>query len=125
MRSSDWSSDGCSSDLVFRTEMVQLNTKKKPFDDQRVRQALNYAVNKDALIQGVLRGNGTPAVSSLPVMAYHNDDLKPYPLDIEKAKALLAEAGYPDGFTTSLLVPSRSEERRVGTESVSTCRSRW
>lgn len=91
---------------VLRIELVQLNTKKKPFDDQRVRQALNYAVNKDALIQGVLRGNGTPAVSSLPVMAYHNDDLKPYPLDIEKAKALLAEAGYPDGFTTSLLVPS-------------------
>src|SRR3546814_11556511 len=75
MRSSDWSSDGCSSDLVFRTEMVQLNTKKKPFDDQRVRQALNYAVDKDALIQGVLRGNGTPAVSSLPAMAYHNADL--------------------------------------------------
>ncbi len=91
---------------VLRIELVQLNTKKKPFDDQRVRQALNYAVNKDALIQGVLRGNGTPAVSSIPVMAYHNTDLKPYPLDIEKAKALLAEAGYADGFKTSLLVPS-------------------
>src|SRR3546814_1538945 len=111
MRSSDWSSDGCSSDLVFRTEMVQLNTKKKPFDDQRVRQALNYAVDKEALIQGVLRGNGTPAVSSLPVMAYHNADLKPYPLDIEKAKALLAEEGYPDGFTTSQIGRATCRER--------------
>jgi peptide/nickel transport system substrate-binding protein len=113
---------------VFRTEMVQLNTKKKPFDDQRVRQALNYAVDKDALIQGVLRGNGTPAVSSLPVMAYHNTDLTPYPLDLEKAKSLLAEAGYADGFKASLLVPSgdvtyrqvatalQSDLRKIGVE---------
>jgi peptide/nickel transport system substrate-binding protein len=91
---------------VFRIELVQLNTKKKPFDDQRVRQALNYAVDKDAIIHGVLRGNGTPAVSSLPVMAYHNTDLKPYPVDREKAKSLLADAGYPNGFKATLLVPS-------------------
>jgi peptide/nickel transport system substrate-binding protein len=91
---------------VFRVELVQLNTKKKPFDDQRVRQALNYAVDKDAIVRGVLRGNGTVAVSSLPVMAYHNTELKPYSADLEKAKGLLAEAGYADGFKTSLLVPS-------------------
>lgn len=91
---------------VFRIELVQLNTTKKPFDDQKVRQALNYAVNKEALVSGVLRGNGTVAVDSLPVMAYHNDALKPYPNDAAKAKALLAEAGYPDGFSTNLLVAS-------------------
>ncbi len=91
---------------VFRIELVQLNTTKKPFDDVRVRQALNYAVNKDALVKGVLRGNGSAAVSSLPVMAYHNNDLKPYPLDDAKAKALLAEAGYAKGFSASMLVPS-------------------
>jgi peptide/nickel transport system substrate-binding protein len=91
---------------VFRTELVQLNTKKKPFDDERVRRALNYAVDKNAIIQGVLRGNGKPAVSSLPVMAYHNTDLKPYLVDLDKAKALLADAGYADGFKTSMLVPS-------------------
>jgi peptide/nickel transport system substrate-binding protein len=91
---------------VFRIELVQLNTTKKPFDDQKVRQALNYAVNKEALVRGVLHGNGTVAVDSLPVMAYHDDALKPYPNDPDKAKALLAEAGYPDGFSTTLLVPS-------------------
>lgn len=91
---------------VFRTDLVQLNTKKKPFDDQRVRQALNYAVDKAALVKGVLRGNGKEAVSSLPVMAYHNSDLKPYPHDVAKAKALLAEAGYEKGFSASMLVPS-------------------
>lgn len=91
---------------VFRTELVQLNTKKKPFDDVRVRQALNYALDKDGLVKGVLRGNGNVAVSSLPVMAYHNEAIKPYPQNLEKAKALLAEAGLANGFKTTLLVPS-------------------
>jgi peptide/nickel transport system substrate-binding protein len=91
---------------VFRIELVQLNTTKKPFDDVRVRQALNEAVDKDGIIQSVLYGNAKPAVSALPVMRYHNTDLKPYPYDPEKAKALLAEAGYPNGFSTSMLFPA-------------------
>ncbi len=91
---------------VFRIELVQLNTTKKPFDNQQVRQALNYAVNKEALVKGVLHGNGSVAVSSLPVMAYHNDALQPYPYDPAKAKTLLADAGYPNGFSAKLLVPA-------------------
>jgi len=91
---------------VFRIDMVQLNTTKKPFDNLAVRQALNYALDKDAIIKGVLRGNAKPATSSLPIMAYHNTELKPYPLDLAKAKALLAEGGVPDGFKTSMLVPA-------------------
>lgn len=93
---------------VFRIELVQLNTTKKPFDDVRVRQALNYAVDKDALVKGVLRGNGKVAATALPIMAYHNEKLKPYPYDIGKAKELLAQAGYPNGFKASLLVPAGS-----------------
>lgn len=89
---------------TLRIDLVQLNTTKKPFDDEKVRQALNLAINKDAVIRGVLHGNGEAAVSSLPVMAYHNAALKPYPQDLEKAKALLAQVGYPDGFSASLLV---------------------
>ncbi|MEO5760388.1 MAG: ABC transporter substrate-binding protein [Mesorhizobium sp.] len=89
---------------VFRIELVQLNTTKKPFDDERVRQALNYAVDKDALVKGVLRGNGQAAATALPIMAYHNEDLKPYPHDVEKAKALLKAAGYENGFKASMLV---------------------
>ncbi len=91
---------------VFRIELVQLNTTKKPFDDVRVRRALNDAVDKDGIIQSVLFGKAKPAVSSLPVMRYHNTDLKPYPFDPEKAKALLAEAGYANGFSTSMLIPA-------------------
>src|SRR5262249_14785117 len=83
---------------AFRIELVQLNTTKKPFDDARVRQALNYAVDKEALVKGVLYGAGRVAASSIPIMAYHNEDLKPYPVDTAKAKSLLAEAGYANGF---------------------------
>lgn len=91
---------------VFRTDLVQLNTGKKPFDDIRVRQALNYAVNKQTLIQGVLKGNGEPAASSLPIMAHHNTDIKPYPFDLAKARQLLSEAGLAEGFSSTLLIPS-------------------
>jgi peptide/nickel transport system substrate-binding protein len=67
---------------VFRVEMVQLNTTKKPFDDVRVRRALNYAVDKEAIIKGVLFGNAKPAVSSIPVMRYHNTDSRILPAPV-------------------------------------------
>jgi peptide/nickel transport system substrate-binding protein len=89
---------------VFRIDLVQLNTTKAPFDNLAVRQALNYALDKDAIIKGILRGNAKPATSSIPVMAYHNTELKPYPLDLAKAKELLKQGGVPNGFKTSMLV---------------------
>lgn len=91
---------------VFRIELVQLNTTKKPFDDVRVRQALNYAVDKQAIVRSVLHGAGNVAVSSIPVMAHHNTTLKPYSYDPKKAAQLLADAGYKDGFSTKLLLPA-------------------
>lgn len=97
---------------VFRVDLVQLNTTKKPFDDKRVRQALNYAIDKAALVKGVLQGNGAISNSAIPVMAYHNTDLKPYPLDIAKAKTLLKEAGFPNGFKTTMLVSAGDVTRR-------------
>jgi peptide/nickel transport system substrate-binding protein len=76
-----------------------INNQKKPFDDKRVRQALNYAVNKDAIVKDVLKGTG--AVSKGPVLPNTwgaDAALKAYPYDPQKAKQLLAEAGYPNGF---------------------------
>jgi peptide/nickel transport system substrate-binding protein len=90
---------------VFRIDLIQLNTTKKPFDDARVRQALNLAIDRSGIIKGILRGNGRPATSSLPVMAYNNTDLKAYGTDLAKAKSLLAEAGLANGFQTTMLVP--------------------
>ncbi|HEX4261347.1 MAG TPA: ABC transporter substrate-binding protein [Acetobacteraceae bacterium] len=91
---------------VFRADFVMLNTKRKPFDDLRVRQALNYAVDKQGLVRGVLFGNGEVAADAMPVMAWHDASLKPYPFDLAKAKALLQQAGLGAGFSTAMLVPA-------------------
>ena len=83
-----------------------INNQKKPYDDKRVRQALNYAVNKDAIVRDVLKGTGSLSVGPvLPKTWGADGGLKPYPYDPERAKKLLAEAGYPGGFTTTLWVP--------------------
>ena len=83
-----------------------INGQKKPFDDKRVRQALNYAVNKDAIVRDVLKGTGAVSVGPvLPGTWGAEPSLKPYPYDPARARKLLAEAGYPNGFSTSLWVP--------------------
>jgi peptide/nickel transport system substrate-binding protein len=82
------------------------NNSKKPFDDKRVRQALNYAVDKEAIVRDVLKGTG--AVSKGPVLPGTWGDeggIKPFPYDPERAKKLLAEAGLASGFSTTLWVP--------------------
>lgn len=90
-------------------QLMTFNIARKPFDDIRVRQAINYAVDKDEIIQGVALGKGTKLGSNIsPVLAkYYQPGLEDtYPTDIDKAKSLLAEAGYKDGFETTLSVPS-------------------
>jgi peptide/nickel transport system substrate-binding protein len=73
------------------------NLKRKPFDDQRVRQAINYAIDKQEIIDGVLLGLGEPVASPYkPGTRWSNPELHPYPYDPEKAKQLLKEAGYDD-----------------------------
>jgi peptide/nickel transport system substrate-binding protein len=72
-----------------------LNAKEGPFADKRVRQAANYAINKEAIVNDVLEGTATVAAGPTPpafAWAY-NEALDPYPFDREKAKALIAEAG--------------------------------
>jgi len=83
-----------------------LNNEKKPFTDKRVRQALNYAVDKDAIVRDVLKGTGAPSKGPvLPGTWGDEARLKAFPYDPERAKKLLAEAGYPGGFSTTLWVP--------------------
>lgn len=73
-----------------------------PLQDVRVRRALNYAVDKEALARVLLRGFGLPASQPGPAIAFgHDADLAPYPYDPARARQLLAEAGYPDGFAIS------------------------
>lgn len=81
---------------------LSFNNEKKPFDNKLVRQALNYAINRDDIIKGVYGEFGTPAKNPIPpTMWGYNDDIEAYPYDPAKAKELLKEAGYPDGFKTT------------------------
>ncbi|MCQ8782880.1 ABC transporter substrate-binding protein [Mangrovibrevibacter kandeliae] len=98
--------------VPYRSDFVMLNTTKPPFDQEKVRQALNYAVDKEGLIKGVLYGAGKVAATAMPVMAYADPGLEPYPYDPAKAKALLAEAGLGNGFSTTMLVNSSNAAHR-------------
>ena len=82
---------------------LAFNTQKPPFTDRRVRQALNYAVNKQAIIDAVFQSAGRIAKNPIPpTMWSYNDNVVDYAYDPEKAKQLLAEAGYANGFETDV-----------------------
>jgi peptide/nickel transport system substrate-binding protein len=81
---------------------VVIDPREPPFDDVRVRQAMNYAVDVDAIIQSLYMGNATRLATAVDVAAVGYDPtIEPYPYDPEMARQLLAEAGYPDGFDTT------------------------
>ncbi|MGO0058878.1 glutathione ABC transporter substrate-binding protein [Brevibacillus fluminis] len=95
-------------------EYIGFNTQQKPFDDERVRQAVAHAIEKDAIIKGVYNNVGNRAVTALsPKMAGFNTKLEDYNYDVNKAKELLAEAGYPNGFKTSIVTDDRKERINV------------
>lgn len=86
---------------------IGLNTYEKPFDDQRVRQALNYGINRELINKALFGDKAILTAGPLSPRTFGADlDLEPYPYDPEKARALLAEAGYPDGFSTTLSYPT-------------------
>jgi oligopeptide transport system substrate-binding protein len=89
------------------------NTQLKPFDDKRVRQAFNYAVDKEAIVRKITQMGSLTATGTLPPgMPGHDPDLKGYDYDPAKARQLLAEAGYPggDGFPVVQLWSSHKAE---------------
>jgi len=79
-----------------------MNVTRKPFDNPKVRQAINYAINKEALAKVAFNGYAVPAEGVVPAGVEYAVKLGPWPYDVAKAKALLAEAGYPNGFETEL-----------------------
>lgn len=91
-----------------RVIFIGMNTLiDSPLKNVKVRQALNYAVDKDAIIKGVLDGYGTQiATISTPQYEGYDSSIAPYEYDPEKAKQLLTEAGYPNGFELKLSVTS-------------------
>jgi dipeptide transport system substrate-binding protein len=82
---------------------LAMNTQKKPFDDVRVRRAINMAIDKKAILDAVYQGAGQPAKNLIPPTLWgYNTSVKDFPFDPAAARKLLAEAGYPDGFETDL-----------------------
>ncbi|MFZ5942591.1 MAG: ABC transporter substrate-binding protein [Bacillota bacterium] len=93
--------------LLLRPSMnvgyLALHMEKKPFDNVLVRKAMNHAIDKQALIDAFYAGFAKPAKNPLPPSLWgYNDSIVDYKYDPAKAKALLAEAGYPNGFKTEL-----------------------
>ena len=94
-------------------QLFALNNSVEPFDDVRVRQAFEYAINKDQIIDGVFAGYATELYSNFsPVMShFYNDELEDvYTYDVDKAKELMAEAGYENGFDITITVPSNYQK---------------
>ncbi len=104
--------------LVGSTEgetLLSTNNRKAPFNNLKVRQAMAHALNREAIIEGATNGYGVPIGSHFaPHNPYYVDLTGTYPYDPAAAKALLAEAGYPDGFSATLKMPPVAYARLSG-----------
>ena len=86
-------------------EFMAFNTTKKGLDDVRVRQAITYAMNRQEFVDTIVEGRGEVASSFIAkTLPGWNEEVQPYPQDLEKAKELLAEAGYGDGLDLKMYV---------------------
>ena len=103
---------------------IMLNHRFPPFDDVKVRQALNYATDQQAMLDAVLVGNGQIATSFMPPGGpCWNPNLEGFPYDLEKAKQLIAESSYPDGHTgAKIMVPSG---RVIGRDQATILQDMW
>ena len=82
---------------------LAMNTAKPPFDNPQVRLAINHAIDKATIVEHLYQGTGTPAKNPIPPALWSYDDtIEDHAYDPELAKQLLADAGYPDGFETTL-----------------------
>ncbi len=93
--------------MGFRTIYMGLNNKIKPFTDVRVRRAVAHAINPEAIVNGILNGMANTGGSfESPVIPGAIQGLKPYAYDPALSKKMLAEAGYPNGFSTEIYTPT-------------------
>jgi peptide/nickel transport system substrate-binding protein/oligopeptide transport system substrate-binding protein len=97
----------------LHTGYITMNVKIPPFDNKAVRQAVNMAINKERITQ-IINGRAVPATQPLPPsMPGYTEGYAGYAFDPEAAKAMLAEAGFPDGFETELFVMNTDPNPRI------------
>ena len=97
----------------LHTGYVSMNVRIKPFDNKKVRQAVNMAINKERICK-IINNRAVPANQPLPpAMPGYDKEYKGYAFDPAKAKALMAEAGLPDGFTTELYANNTDPNPRI------------
>jgi ABC-type dipeptide/oligopeptide/nickel transport system permease component/ABC-type transport system substrate-binding protein len=95
--------------------ILAINSRSGPLADVRVRRAIQHALDRRAIIDGAMYGYGTPIGSHFPPQNASYVDLTGlYPHDVAKAKALLAQAGYPNGLTLTMKLPPPNYARRSG-----------
>lgn len=100
--------------LLMGFYYIGLDTTQPPYDDPRVREALKLTIDRGPFLKSVFNGFGEEAFIPVPKNSQYYVPEVEYAQDIEKAKALLAEAGYPDGFKTTITVPKTPEEEPMG-----------
>ena len=99
---------------AIRDLYIAINTKRGPLADVRVRRALNHAIDVSTLLETVMAGRGVRAGGVIPPgVGGYDSTLQPYPFDTARARALLAEAGYPTGLTLKLWRSQRAELARI------------
>lgn len=91
---------------------VTLNTNVEALSNVKVRQAMNYAIDQNAYCQVMYSGYGTPATSVAPNCILYYEEQTPYEYDLEKAKALMEEAGYADGFDLTIWGDNTTQETK-------------
>ncbi len=97
----------------LHTGYVSMNVRIKPFDNKKVRQAVNMAINKQRVTK-IINNRAVPANQPLPpAMPGYDNNYKGYAFDPVKAKALMAEAGFPKGFTTELYANNTDPNPRI------------
>jgi peptide/nickel transport system substrate-binding protein len=96
---------------IQQTTFVILNVTKPPLDDLKVRQALNYATDKDAIVKSVFFGQAQVMNAPIPNGTYVDKESPGFPYDLEKAKALMAASSVPNGFNLPMIVSNNNQDR--------------
>jgi peptide/nickel transport system substrate-binding protein len=102
--------------VIQQFNSTGINVTVKPLDDVKIRQALNYALDKDAILKTVYFGQGTPMNSIMPPGTYYDKTLPGFPFNLDKAKQLIAASSSPSGFTIDYTIPAgNSAAQQVAT----------